>query len=68
MEVPSVKVFPNPSSDGQFYLLEHVNWEVYSIGGTKVTEGRGRKINLSPFNKGMCILRVDHEFVKLINK
>ncbi len=62
----SLAVHPNPSASGRFYLSENLQWEVYSLGGSLVTKGEGTMVDLSIFNKGMYILKVEGTVVKLI--
>ncbi len=68
LKIFGLKVFPNPSADGHFNLSEIQTWEVFSIEGVKVLEGKGREINMTPFNKGMYILKTESVFLKLIKK
>ena len=53
----SIKVFPNPSSNGQFNLSESQKWEVFSISGVKVNEGVGNVIDLSRNPKGIYLIK-----------
>lgn len=62
-----LKIYPNPSKNGQFYLSDSAKWSLYSLVGTKVLEGNGSIINISNFSKGIYLLKTDKgEIVKLV--
>ncbi|MFS4482745.1 InlB B-repeat-containing protein [Hyunsoonleella sp. 2307UL5-6] len=63
----NIQVFPNPSSNGVFHIKIQTpqSWEVYAIDGRKVLSGKGRKVNIASFSKGMYILRMGNSFAKL---
>ncbi|WP_418262566.1 T9SS type A sorting domain-containing protein [Flavobacterium faecale] len=52
-----LKLFPNPSTDGVFYLTEELPWEVYNLSGAKLLAGKGMKIDLSAFTKGIYFIQ-----------
>ncbi len=60
------KVYPNPSSSGQFNLSEAQKWEVFSLNGIKINEGEGTIIDLSQNSKGVYLLKTQKESFKLI--
>ena len=61
-------VFPNPSSTGVFQLKNDTpqSWKVYDINGKKVTEGKGNSIDISAFDRGLYILKINNSFLKLL--
>ncbi|MBC3758684.1 T9SS type A sorting domain-containing protein [Hyunsoonleella sp. SJ7] len=61
-------VFPNPSDNGVFQLKSQTpqSWKVYAITGKKISEGKGRVIDISSFARGMYILKVNNSFIKLL--
>ncbi len=67
-DINRISVFPNPSSSGVFDIKTQTpqNWEVYTITGRKVLSGKGNKVNISSFSKGMYILRMGNSFAKLL--
>ncbi|MFD1616267.1 GEVED domain-containing protein [Gelatiniphilus marinus] len=62
------KAYPNPAADGLFNLSIESKWDVYSLLGTKVLEGKGKKVDLSAFAKGTYILRTPFTSKLLISK
>jgi len=63
-----INVFPNPSSDGQFHLSKNMEWQIYTIDGTKILKGEGTKIDLSAYRKGIYIGKAQHTFFKMIKE
>lgn len=63
-----IVVFPNPSSDGVFQIKNQTpkSWQVYSITGKKIIEGKGNIIDISTKAKGIYILKINNFFVKLL--
>lgn len=63
-----ISVFPNPSSSGVFNIKTQapLNWEVHTLDGRKVLSGKGSKVNIASFSKGMYILRTGNSFAKLL--
>lgn len=63
-----IVVFPNPSSDGVFQIKNQTpkSWQVYSITGKKIIEGKGNIIDISAKAKGIYILKINNFFVKLL--
>ncbi|MFC2109702.1 T9SS type A sorting domain-containing protein [Bacteroidota bacterium] len=61
-------VFPNPSPNGTFTIKTPIplNWEVYTVDGRKILSGKGNKVNISSFSKGIYILRMENSFAKLL--
>ncbi len=62
----NLKIYPNPSSNGQFQLNMEANWSVYSLQGLPVSKGIGKNIDLSTQVKGVYFLRVNNFTCKLI--
>lgn len=58
------KVYPVPSNNGKFNLSKSCTWEVYSILGVKIAEGKGDVIDISKVSKGMYLLRTKEGVVK----
>ena len=63
-----LKAFPNPSSTGIFNLGEETYWEVYSISGAKIKQGKSNLVDISNAAKGVYILKTAKEAEKLIYK
>ncbi len=63
-----LRVYPNPSANGQFHLSSAQQWAIYSIDGVKLLEGVGTKIDLSAFNNGVFICKTENAFFKLIRE
>jgi hypothetical protein len=61
-----VVVYPNPSNSGVFTISKAGSWKVYNLSGAKVLEGKGDKIDLSGFAKGMYTLQTETSTHKLI--
>ncbi len=64
----TIKVYPNPSSSGQFHLSKYQKWEVYSLLGIKISFGEDMIIDLSNFEKGIYILKTTESNEKLLFK
>jgi hypothetical protein len=61
-------VYPNPSSNGVFIIKNHTqeNWEIYSLNGARMLSGKGDKIDVSNFSKGLYILKLENTYKKLL--
>lgn len=59
-------VYPNPSSEGVFYLSEKMNWEVYSANGILIKTGDSDKVELSDKKSGLYIIKTDRSQYKVI--
>lgn len=68
MKANTLKAFPNPSSDGIFKINVDVEWEVYSMLGVKILEGKGQDVDLTSYAKGAYILKAANEIKMLISK
>ena len=64
----SLKVFPNPATDGKFQLNIESKWDVYSVVGVKVLKGEGKNIDLSSLPKGVYILKTPFASKVLVSK
>ncbi|WP_435414388.1 GH39 family glycosyl hydrolase [Polaribacter aestuariivivens] len=64
----SFVVYPNPSSNGVFTIKNQTqeNWEIYNLNGAKILSGKGDKIDVSSFSKGLYILKLNNTFKKLL--
>lgn len=60
-------VFPNPSGSGVFHLSVASDFEVLSLSGSSVMEGKGKVVDLSSFPKGTYVLRAGLQMIKLIH-
>lgn len=63
-----LRVYPNPSISGIYSLSREVNYTVNNMEGVWVTEGRDTEINLKGFSKGLYILRVNDQVIKLVRE
>ncbi len=61
------RVYPNPSKNGMFNLDPPNQWVVYSLFGKVVASGNGTAIDLSLQPKGLYLLRLNGQTIKLIN-
>jgi hypothetical protein len=59
-------VYPNPSHSGLFQLSESAHWEIYSILGVKIKEGKDMLIDLSSESKGLYFLKSENKIQKII--
>jgi hypothetical protein len=64
--IKSVTSYSNPSSTGIFNLGEDTSWEVYSISGVKVKQGKGKLVDISNAAKGVYLLKTTNETIKLV--
>ena len=62
----TLKVSPNPSSKGIFYLSDKQSYQVFDLNGKLVKTGNGKEINLSNVTGAKFILRTDLGEVILI--
>ncbi|NJM79208.1 MAG: T9SS type A sorting domain-containing protein [Flavobacterium sp.] len=58
--------YPNPSKDGVFLLNKESNWDVFSVQGIKIKEGKSKEIDLSTAPKGIYLLNSNGNYKKLI--
>jgi|GEM_PF-2912242 len=67
-KIEKISIFPNPSNNGVFQIKNQTpqNWKVYSITGKKMMEGKGNRIDISSYAKGIYILNINNSFVKLL--
>ncbi len=61
-----VLVYPNPSNTGVFTINKSGSWKVFNLSGAKILEGKGDKIDLSGFAKGIYTLQTETSSHKLI--
>ena len=64
----TLKVFPNPATDGQFQLNIETKWDVYTVLGQKVLTGEGKNVNLSSLTKGIYLLKTPFDSKMLVSK
>ncbi len=65
-EIKTTTIYPNPSATGLFTLSKEENWQVYNLIGQKILEGKGDKIDISSFAKGIYNLKTESTGFKLI--
>lgn len=53
-------VYPMPSNNGVFNLNINSAWELYSMLGVRILEGKGTLVDISVFQKGMYLLRTEN--------
>lgn len=63
-----LSVFPNPSQSGMFRLSESASYAVYNAQGELVKTGESQSIDLSVFPKGVYLLKMDENTVKIIHQ
>ncbi len=68
LKASTFKAFPNPANDGIFNLNIETKWDVYTLLGSKVLEGEGKKVDLSTFAEGSYILRTPFTSKMLITQ
>ncbi len=68
LESNILKAYPNPAKGGQFNLNIENDWQVYSILGAKVLQGKGKNVDLSGFAKGTYILKTENSSIKLLSE
>lgn len=68
LKASTFKAYPNPANDGIFNLNIETTWDVYTLLGSKVLEGEGKKVDLSTFAGGSYILRTPFTSKILITK
>ena len=61
-----IRVYPNPSHDGIFYLKQAESWEVYSTDGQIILSGSGRQVDLSGYQEGLYFLKTSTGVSKLL--
>ena len=61
-------VYPNPSEDGVFHLVNSSTWDLIDLQGKSLLKGQGIDINLSNYPKGMYFLNIDGSLQKLMIK
>jgi hypothetical protein len=61
-------VFPNPSSEGVFKIKNYTqeNWEVYNLTGVRVASGKGKTVDISNFSRGLYIIKIKHNYKKIL--
>lgn len=62
----SIAVFPNPSTSGVFHLDDVHEFVIYDVQGNKIIEGKGKDIDISNEPKGVYVIEVDSQKMKLI--
>ncbi|MFY0606478.1 MAG: T9SS type A sorting domain-containing protein [Cyclobacteriaceae bacterium] len=68
MDSSTPSAYPNPSTDGVFFLSKPDRWDVYSFSGQRLFSGQGVKVDLSAHDIGIYVLRTKTSTQKLIVK
>ena len=68
LEANALKVSPNPAINGVFNVNTEDEWSVYSLSGAQILQGKGNRVDLSNFAKGVYILKTPYTSTKLISK
>lgn len=61
-----VSVFPNPSNSGVFFFSKETEFIIYSLTGEVLLSGKGKELDLSGQTKGVFLLNIGGETVKLM--
>jgi hypothetical protein len=61
-------VYPNPSKNGLFNLSKAYNWEVYNLTGAKIAHGKGDKVDMYAYPKGVYLLKIEQSVFKIISE
>lgn len=67
-ETTKIMIYPNPSKNGVFMISEPLSWELYSLSGLKLKEGKEKVIDISSLSKGIYLLKTGTTIVKLIHQ
>ena len=60
-----IQIFPNPSSNGIFYLSQKTKFQITNSLGNHVLSASGDEIDLSNQADGVYFLRVENTVVKI---
>lgn len=67
----SITIFPNPSSDGVFHIInadKTTKWKVCDLNGQTVISGDGGNIDLSNYGNGVYFIQSGNKFSKLVKE
>ena len=59
-------IYPNPSSNGIFYLKEKKPYHVYDALGTLIIEGQASKVDLSGKPAGLYFIQIEEKVKRLL--
>lgn len=62
----TVSLYPNPASTIVHLKGDFDRWELFTINGSKVKEGKQKEIDVSTFKPGLYIIRIDSYSKKLL--
>ena len=62
----SLKIYPNPSSDGKFTLSKECAWKVMSETGKELLSGNGTAIDLSKNPKGIYLINMNEKIERVV--
>ncbi len=66
LELEQLNIFPNPSKNGVFEFSKDTEWEVFSVTGQKIEEGKGKYLNISNHNKGIYFVKSAGAYFKIL--
>ena len=64
--VPALKIFPNPSGDGQFYLEDAIPYQVFDSQGRLLLSSSGDRVDLRGRPAGLYFLRASGVVSRLV--
>jgi hypothetical protein len=67
IEFKTVEAFPNPTK-GTITLTTETNWILTDVLGKELMSGSGNSVDLSPFAKGMYLLKVNNGLLRVIRE
>ncbi|WP_372775100.1 T9SS type A sorting domain-containing protein [Mangrovibacterium sp.] len=59
-------VYPNPSQSGKYNISGFSNFKIYNLNGLKIKEGIGNEFDLANYPKGIYLLHVNNQVIKLV--
>jgi hypothetical protein len=67
IEFKTLEAFPNPTK-GTITLTTETNWILTDVLGKELMSGSGNSVDLSPFAKGMYLLKVNNGLLRVIRE
>ncbi len=59
---------PNPVQDILQLSNKNVNYEIYTITGSLITNGNGIEVSLKSYQSGLYFIKIDGEFYKIVKE